>query len=313
MSKNELDLSIIIPVYGSEETLRELINRIEAACDKTSRSYEIICVNDGSLDNSWKTLVALVSEQPNQRLKAIDLMRNFGQHNALMCGIRHSSGKLIITIDDDLQNPPEEIPKLIHAIEESRADLVYGQYVSKQHKPWRNLGSAVVNAFYRFVFKNNITITSFRIFRGELGQSIASYNLNFTFIDGLLAWNTQRISSTPIEHHPRACGRSNYSIAKLSTLAMNLLTNFSLIPLQAVSAIGFLTSVCGLLAGFYYLVLYLLGKIVVAGYASLIIAVLVLGGLQMLSIGVVGEYLGRLHLNVNRKRNIRYVQYYNCD
>ncbi len=301
MSQPGVDLSVIIPVYRSAGTLRELITRLVAVCDATQRTYEIVCVNDGSPDDSWDTLNALATELPPQRLIAIDLMRNFGQHNALMCGVRHSSGRLIVTMDDDLQNPPEEIPKLLQAIEESNADLIYGRYLSKQHKPWRNLGSVVVNVFYRFVFNNQITITSFRVFRRELGKSIDSYNLNFTFIDGLLAWNTQRIASVPVEHHSRGAGRSNYSLARLITLAMNLLTNFSLFPLQLVSALGLFTSLGGILTGFYYLVIYFLGHIAVPGYASLIIAVLVLGGIQMLSIGIVGEYLGRLHLNVNHK------------
>jgi len=218
-----------------------------------------------------------------------------------MCGLRHARGHLIVTMDDDLQNPPEEIPKLIESIEEGQFDLVYGKYEGKEHKPWRNLGSAVVNRFYRFVFRLNVTVTSFRVIRRELAESILSYDLNYTFLDGLFAWNTQRVGTTLVDHHPRKEGRSGYSLAKLTTLAMNLLTNFSLIPLQVVSLIGFLAAFIGFLMGVYYFTLSLVGAIAVPGYASVIVAVFVLGGLQLLALGVIGEYLGRMHLNINRK------------
>ena len=159
-------------------------------------------------------------------LVAIELMRNFGQHNALMCGFRRSRGRLVVTMDDDLQNPPEEIPKLIDAITTSRMDLVYGRYGGKQHESWRNLGSQLVNGFYRIVFKSKRTVSAFRIIRRELLESIFSYNLNFTFIDGLLAWNSQRIGEVSVDHHPRSTGRSGYSVAKLLGLAFNLLRIF---------------------------------------------------------------------------------------
>ena len=228
-------------------------------------------------------------------------MRNFGQHNALMCGFRHARGQFIVTMDDDLQNPPEEIPKLLNAIESGEFDLVYGNYGEKQHDSWRNLGSTLVNRFYRFIFKTPVTITSFRIIRRELLEAIFSYNLNYTYIDGLLAWNTQRIGQVAVEHRPRNAGRSGYSLSKLLTLALNLFTNFSLIPLQVVSVSGFLAALGGFLVAFFYLILYLTSRIVVPGYASIIISILVMGGIQLMALGIMGEYSGRLHLNVNHK------------
>lgn len=228
-------------------------------------------------------------------------MRNFGQHNALMCAFRHARGDFVVTMDDDLQNPPEEILKLIGAIRDSNLDLVYGTYAEKKHEAWRNIGSRLANAFYRVVFKSNHTVTAFRIIRRELLESIFPYDLNFTYIDGLLAWNTQRIGEVRVEHHARASGRSGYSWGKLLALALNLFTNFSLLPLQIVSALGFTVACGGFLGAIYYLLRYLFIGIPVPGYASTIVAVLSLGGAQLLSLGIIGEYLGRLHLNVNRK------------
>jgi undecaprenyl-phosphate 4-deoxy-4-formamido-L-arabinose transferase len=296
----DMDLSVVIPVYRSAPTLGKLLHGLLETLDRTGLDYEIIFVDDGSPDDSWGVLEQLRQEHPD-RVAAIQLMRNYGQHNALMCGFRHSRGEYVVTMDDDLQHPPEEIPKLIEAIKHQDLDLVYGSYGGKKHSPWRNLSSWMVNAFYRTVFRSSITVTAFRIIRRPLLRSIFPYGLNFTFVDGLLAWNTQRIGEVAVEHRPRAQGRSGYSLGKLALLALNLFTNFSLLPLQVVSALGLLTAVFGLLLAVYYLSLYFLNAITVPGYASIIVAVLVLGGIQLMSLGVMGEYLGRLHLNVNRK------------
>jgi undecaprenyl-phosphate 4-deoxy-4-formamido-L-arabinose transferase len=294
------DLSVVIPVYRSAATLRELSRRLTAVLDGLGLDYEIVFVDDGSPDASWQVLREIQAAYPH-RVCAVQLMRNFGQHNALMCGLRHASGDFVVTMDDDLQNPPEELPKLLAAIEASDLDLVYGGYVTKEHRRWRNLGSVLVNSFYRLVFKSPVTVTSFRIIRRQLLDSIFSYSLNYTFIDGLLAWNTQRIGQTPVDHHPRRAGRSGYSLSKLTVLALNLFTNFSLLPLQWISVCGLISAGLGLLASVYYLVQYMLSRIVLPGYASIITATLVLGGLQLMALGIMAEYLGRLHLNVNRK------------
>ena len=299
-----LDISVVVPVYRSQATLPDLVDRLTAVLKQTGLRYEIVFVDDGSPDDSWQVLTDLQTKSPNA-IVAIQLMRNFGQHNAIMCGLRHVRGRLIVTMDDDLQNPPEEIPRLLRAIDEGGFDLVYGQYGGKEHERWRNLGSTLVNTFYRLVFHSKITVTSFRVIRHELAQSILGYDLNFTFLDGLLAWNTQRIGTVEVEHHARRTGRSGYSLSKLAVLALNLFTNFSLLPLQLVSALGFLFALTGLSAAAYYLGLYALQSIAVPGYASTIVAILVLGGAQLLALGIIGEYLGRLHLNVNRKPQYR--------
>lgn len=297
-----MELSIVIPAYRSADTLPPLVARLRAVLDPAAYDYEIIVVEDGSPDGgtTWDALQKLQAQHPD-RVVAIQLMRNFGQHNAIMCGFRHARGRLVLTMDDDLQHLPEDIPRLVEALERDRLDLVYGTYDAKKHRAWRNLGSALINGFYRMVFRVPVNLTSFRLMRRELVEATLSYDLNFTFIDGLLAWNTQRIGGVIVSHQPRAAGRSGYNLRKLLTLALNLFTNFSLLPLQLVSALGSFFAVCGLLTALAYLVLYLTHQIVVPGYASIIIAVLVLGGAQLMALGIMGEYIGRLHLNVNRK------------
>lgn len=295
-----MDISVVVPVYNSATTLCTLVERLTSILDGLGRPYEIILIDDGSRDESWERLCQLQREHPG-RIVAIQLMRNFGQHNALMCGFRHTQGRFVVTLDDDLQHPPEELPKLLAAIETGRFDLVYGSADRRQHRAWRNLGSWVVNLVYRTLFRTTVTISSFRIIRRELLEAMLSYTLNYTFVDGLLAWNTQRVGEVTVEHHPRQTGRTGYSLSKLIVLALNLFTNFSLLPLQLVSLVGLVAAAMGLTTGAYYLVLFLRDGIGVPGYASTIVSILVLGGVQLLSLGIMGEYLGRLHLNVNRK------------
>lgn len=296
----ELDLSIVVPVYNSAKTLELLLERLTKTISPITHNYEIILVDDGSRDDSWAVIKSLQPKYGNH-LVAVELMRNYGQHNTLMCGLSLARGNYIVTMDDDLQNPPEEIPKLLSHIKSHDLDLVYGCPSTRKHAAWRNLGSRIVWHFYRTVFKNQITPTPFRIMRHQLARSVLFYDLNFTYLDGLLAWCSTRIAGVEVAHHARAQGQSGYSLRKLMGLALNLYTNFSLIPLQIVSGLGVVTAASGFLVGIYYLFQFLASNIAVPGFASTIIAILILGGAQLLALGVIGEYLGRLHLNVNRK------------
>lgn len=295
-----LDVSVVIPVYNSATTLEELVVRLTRVLDAAAQRYEVILVDDGSRDESWAVMQSLQNTY-DENLVTVQLMRNYGQHNTLMCGLALAKGEFVVTMDDDLQNPPEEIPKMLDHIRTVELDLVYGCPDTRNHAAWRNLGSHIVWQFYRTVFRNPVTPTPFRIMRHQLVRSVLFYDLNFTYLDGLLAWCTSRIGAVEVKHHTRPQGRSGYSLSKLLGLALNLYTNFSLIPLQVVSALGFFTAASGLLVGLYYLMQYLLTNITVPGFAATIIAILVLGGVQLLALGVMGEYLGRLHLNVNRK------------
>ncbi len=296
----ELDISIVIPVFNSAATLEELVERISGMAVALAASHEIILIDDDSQDDSWKVIRSL-GQRDRAHVMGVQLMRNYGQHNALMCGLAMARGKLIVTMDDDLQNPPEEVPKMIAHLAQHRLDLVYGCPRIRRHAQWRNLGANVVWRFYRRVFRNGVTPTPFRVMRHQLARSVLFYRLNFTYLDGLLAWCTSRIGTLEVAHDARTNGRSGYSLGKLVTLALNLYTNFSLIPLQVVSALGFLTATAGFVVGMYYLLQFLASNIAVPGFASTIIAILILGGVQLLALGVIGEYVGRMHLNVNRK------------
>lgn len=299
-STPSLDISVVVPVYNSSATLATLLERLTRVLGRITARYEVILVDDGSRDDSWAVMQSL-RENYSEHLVVVQLMRNYGQHNTLMCGLGLARGEYVITMDDDLQNPPEEIPKMLEHIKQENLDLVYGCPDTRNHAAWRNLGASIVWQFYRTVFRNPVTPTPFRIMRHQLAHSVMFYDLNFTYLDGLLAWCTTRIGAVDVEHHARTQGNSGYSLGKLLGLALNLYTNFSLIPLQVVSALGFVTATSGFLVGAYYLLQFLAANIVIPGYASTIIAILILGGVQLLALGVIGEYLGRLHLNVNRK------------
>lgn len=295
-----VEISVVIPVYNSETTLIEFWARLDRVLSNLRRTYEVIFIDDGSHDGSW-TVLKSIQSSASDRMTAIQLMRNFGQHNALMCGLRQSSGMIVITLDDDLQNPPEEIPKLILEIERDSIDLVYGRSDDKQHASWRNFGSMLTQVFYRRVFGLRNGVSAFRAIRKELVECIVSYDLNYTYLDGLFAWHTDRISEVAVLHHPRVSGSSGYSLRRLVVLSINLFTNFSLLPLQIATWFGISAASIGFFAGFYYTYLKVFDNIDVPGFTSLIVSMLVIGGIQLIALGVIGEYLGRVHMNANHK------------
>lgn len=298
-AKSPTEVSVVVPVYNSAETLMELKRRLQEVLVRIAGDkYDIVFVNDGSRDLSWVTLKEF--SLSNDRIVSIDLRRNFGQHNALMCGLAFIRGRYVVTIDDDLQTPPEEIPKLLKKMEEGY-DVVYGAYRNKQHSKHRNLGSALVRILYQSVFKVPISITSFRMMRYEIAAEILSYKKSFTYIDGLIAWITTRIGSVDVEHRSRQSGRSGYSMIKLISLALNMVTNFSIIPLRIASLLGLCFSFAGFGFGGGFLLMKIFYGIPVSGFASLIVAVTVFAGVQLMTLGILGEYIGRIHLNVNER------------
>jgi len=299
MQNNEIEISIIVPVYNSSETLKELLVRTEKVLEElVGSNFELIFVNDGSADSSWQVLKS--QAQQNKKITAVNLTKNYGQHNALMCALREAKGKYIITIDDDLQTPPEEIPKLYNEIKKGY-DIVYGAYESKKHHKYRNIGSSLVQYVYRKTFNTSIQITSFRIIHRSIADLVLSYNKSFTYIDGLLSWYSSKIGNVYIDHKERKSGKSGYTLKKLSILALNLFTNFSIVPLQLASIIGFTFSFLGFFIGLYILIKKIVVGIPVSGYTSIFVVVSILSGVQLLTVGVLGEYIGRIHINISKK------------
>jgi len=300
MYYKHLMLSVVIPVYNSETTLNELKDRLVGVLCKHNGvgQFEIIFVNDGSQDSSWTLLKEMAKCNPN--LVSINLMRNFGQHNAIMCGLSHAKGEYIITMDDDLQNPPEEIPKLLNEITNGY-DVVYGIYQEKKHHFFRNIGSECVQFIYRKTFNAKTKLTSFRIMHREVVERLLSYEKSFTFIDGLISWYTTKIGAIIVRHDSRKIGKSGYSLKKLIILALNLMTNFCIAPLQIATAIGVLFALLGFIFGMFFVVKKIFWGIPVSGFTALIVTVTVFSGVQLLTVGMLGEYIGRIHINVNNR------------
>jgi len=293
-----VDYSVVIPVYNSETSLAPLFGRICTVFEELHTSFEVLFVDDGSSDGSWLVLQEIFSH--DNRVVTLRLMRNYGQHNAIMCGVHHATGDVIITMDDDGENRPEEIPRLISELGKGY-DLVYGKYANTSHGASRSLGSNCVQFFYHTVFRVKNNLTSFRIFNRSLANVLKTYNKNYVFIDGLLAWNTTKIGEVSVEHGTSARKNSGYSLRKLFVLAMNLSTNFSILPLQVASFFGVLCFFTGFGMGCYFVIKKLLFGIPVEGYTSLMAVITLFSGVQLLTLGIIGEYIGRIHLNINNK------------
>ena len=237
--------SVIIPAYNSALALPELMRRLSSVLLSLGTPYEIIVVNDGSRDDTWEVLQGLASQYPS--LRAIDLMRNYGQHNALLCGIRSARFATAVTLDDDLQHPPEEIPKLLAKLSEG-ADVVYGAPESEQHGLWRNLASEVTKLAFKATMGVQAArdVSAFRAFRTQIRDAFSMFHNPFVSIDVLLSWGTNRFAVVRVRHDPRRLGVSNYTFRKLIVHALNMMTGFSSWPLRLASLIGFSFTLFGL-------------------------------------------------------------------
>lgn len=290
-------LSVVVPVYRSEKSLPLLIERLEQVLPSLCESYEVILVNDGSPDDSWSVIQRLSATRP--ALRGICLMRNFGQHNALLCGIRAARGEVVVTMDDDLQNPPEEVGRLLEALSNG-FDVVYGVRAKEAHGLARDLASQLT----KLVLKNAMgaetarNITAFRAFRTELREGFANYTARFVSIDVLLTWSTTRFGSVIVAHQARTIGESAYTFRKLMTHALNLVTGFSVLPLQLASMMGFLFTLLGFGMLVWLLAVYVLHGSPVQGFTFLGVSVALFSGVQLLALGIIGEYLARMHSRV---------------
>lgn len=296
-SREAPSLTVIIPVYNSEAILPALMARLEPVLHALDRQFEVILVNDGSRDASWNVISRL--EREYHWLRGIDLMRNYGQHNALLCGIRAATNEQIVTLDDDLQHPPEELPKLLARLAEGY-DVVYGAPIQAQHGLWRNLASHATKWALQSAMGAEVArhISAYRAFRTKLREAFAHVPGPYVSIDVVLTWGTTRFAVVPVAHDRRLVGNSNYSFRKLLTHAMNLVTGLSTLPLKVASVIGI---VC-VLSGMFSLV-YLLGRYFIDGrgvpdFPLLASVIALFSGAQMLTLGIIGEYLARMRFGI---------------
>jgi undecaprenyl-phosphate 4-deoxy-4-formamido-L-arabinose transferase len=290
-------LSIVVPVFNSEKALPLLLSRLSGVIGAQGWDAEIILVNDGSTDASWERICELATSEP--RLRPIDLIRNYGQHNALLCGIRAAQGEVVVTLDDDLQNPPEEIPRLLAMLREGY-DVVYGAPVKEQHGLLRDLASQITKFALQSAMGAQTArqVSAFRAFRTRIRDAFVQYQGPYVSIDVLLTWGTSRFTAIQVQHDPRTLGESNYRLGRLVVHAFNMITGFSTLPLRVASLVGFVFAAFGGLVLVYVIGRYILEGTPVPGFPFLASVIAVFSGAQLFALGVMGEYLARMHFRL---------------
>jgi glycosyltransferase involved in cell wall biosynthesis len=283
-----------VPAYNSELSLPHLVRRLEPVLDAAATEYELIIVDDGSRDGTWPVIEELARD--HTWVKGVHLMRNYGQHNAVLCGIRLARHEVIVTLDDDLQHPPEEIPKLLEKLTDD-IDVVYGPPAQETHGLWRDVASQVTKIALQSAMGAPIARRAgpFRAFRTKIRDAFAGYDGPYVSVDVLLTWGTTRFAAIEVRHEPRTLGTSNYTFRKLVVHAINMITGFSTLPLQVSSLIGFFFTVVGTFALIFVVVRYLIQGGGVPGFSFLASMIAIFSGAQLFSLGIIGEYLARMH------------------
>ncbi len=293
-------ISIVIPVYNSETTIESLVEKL---VDKlVNYNLEIILVNDSSKDNSEKSCINLYNRY-EKIVKYYSLAKNVGEHNAVMAGLNQTTGDYAIIMDDDFQNPVSEVIKLIEFSLSNNFDVIYTFYDKKKHSFFRNLGSRFNDRAANLMLKKpkNLYLSSFKSISKFTISEIIKYDLPFPYIDGLILRTTDSIGKIKVKHSERKQGKSQYTVGKLISLWLNMFTNFSILPLRIATFIGFLFSILAFILGMAGVVMKFLEPTVPMGYASLIVSVSLFSGILLIAIGMVGEYVGRIFLSLNKQ------------
>lgn len=295
-------LSVVIPIYNSQNTIAKLIQEIVESINNIElvKAHEIVLINDESKDDSLKEAKMLQKIYP--QIKIIDFSKNFGQHNAIIAGLKYTVGDLIICMDDDLQTPAFEISKLLDELIQNNFDVVYAEYKDKKHSSFRKFGSHFNDMMAKWFINEpkHIKATSFFVTRKFVIDEVVKYENPYPYLSGLIFRVTQNIGSVEVEHQERLIGKSNYTLGKLVKLWLNGFTNFSIKPLRVASFAGLVLAVVTFIISIILLIQKLIIPDLQLGWTSIMIAIFFLGGVQLVSIGLLGEYVGRIYLSINK-------------
>ncbi len=306
-------LSVIVPVYRSAGILPALVERLEPVLREAASEFELILVDDCSPDESWRVIGELARK--HAFVRGLRMMRNYGQHNALLCGIRSARCDVVVTMDDDLQHPPEEIPRLLEELARGH-DVVYGSPRTEQHGLLRDLASVITKIVLQRAMGSATARKSsaFRVFRTDVRNAFADYRGQFVSIDVLLTWGSTRFSAVDVRHDPRKEGVSNYTIRKLITHALNMLTGFSVFPLQLASMVGFLAVLFGLgILAFVLIRYWVEGSDSSPGFPFLASIIAIFSGAQLFALGIMGEYLARMHFRMMERPTYAVAEELQCE
>lgn len=294
-------LSVVVPVYNSADCLGELVRRLDSELSAHGHGVEIILVDDASTDDSWSIIRGLAAS--HEFLTGLQLRRNAGQDNAIMAGLRAAGGDVVVVMDDDLQHDPADIPRLCLELEDGGWDVVYARFGSKRQAAWKNAGSWLNDRLAVAVLgkPKDIYMSPFKALRKDVVDEIVKYDGPFSYVDGLIFTVTGNIGQVEAEHHQRHAGRSNYNLVKSIRVWLKLATNFSIVPLRVATIAGGVMSLVAFLLGVFFLVQALFLERAPEGWPSLIVTVLFLGGIQLVGLGAVGEYVGRIYITQNKR------------
>jgi len=292
-------LSVVIPVFNEEKNLKLLYTRLTKVMAGLGDTYEIILIDDGSTDSSFQILKGL--HQKDNKVKVIRFTRNFGQHPAVMAGFDFAQGEVIITLDADLQNPPEEIPKLLRKLEEGY-EVIFGVLQKRKHSAFRRAGSAFTKwVLAKLLPVDTTNLSGFRALRSDVVDQLKLFGEKSKFLDGLLCWMGFKVGTAEVEHRKRQAGRTKYSLFRLISLWFDMVVSFTGLPLRIAILGGFFLGIVGVLLALFYLTRYFVYGFSVPGFATIVILITVFSGVQLLCLGILGEYIGRINKEVKNK------------
>lgn len=302
-------LSVVIPVYNGAATIAPLVERTIATLRPNLESLEVVLVNDGSRDETDGVIRNLIKGRHGSLIKYVNLARNFGEHNAVLCGLRHAEMEAAVIIDDDFQNPPEEIERLINKLHQGY-DVVYSYYDKKHHSLFRNIGSWFNDVVARRLLgkPKDVYLSSFKALNRFLIDVVTMYDGPYPYIDGLILRATSRIGTQHCRHAPRSKGQSNYTFKKLVSLWLNMFTSFSVSPLRVAFYLGLAMAIVGFMLAIFFTLSWMLGGVftqdIPRGWASTIVTLTVFSGVQLMILGLIGEYIGRIFMTQNKQPQV---------